>query len=85
MPIDSAAKRRNISALHAAFTIVGVTPDLLKPVDWRQAVGWGYLGVSPSDPNLGGSTGVIATVWHSAVPFTPWYETRYTDSTATFR
>jgi len=82
MPIDSAEKRKNISALHTAFTIVGVTPDPLKTIDWRQASGWGYLGVSPG---IGSTGGELATVWHNAVPFTPWYETRHTDSTATFR
>ena len=82
MPIDSAAKRRNISGLYTAITIVGVTPNPVKDIDWRQSAGWGYLGISPG---VGSTGGELATVWHNAVPFSPWYETRYSDSTATFR
>ena len=72
MSIDTEKKRRNVSALHTAITIVGVTPDALKPVDWRQAAGWGYLGVSP-----GSSTEEFrSTVYFDAVPFDIRYKTR---------
>jgi len=72
MAIDTAKKRRNISALHTAITIVGVTPDTLKPVAWRQSVGWGYLGVTPSLPPVE----IPSTVYFDAVPFDIRYKTR---------
>jgi hypothetical protein len=45
MAIDTAAKRRNVAGLGFWLFGPGVTPDATPGVDWRQAVGWGYLGI----------------------------------------
>lgn len=49
MAIDTAPKRRNVASLMPPFG-VGVTPTASKGVDWRQAVGWGYLGIDATVP-----------------------------------
>jgi hypothetical protein len=45
MAIDTAAKRRNVAGIGFWLFGPGVTPDATPGVDWRQAVGWGYLGI----------------------------------------
>lgn len=45
MAIDTAAKRKAISGILSGLLLVGVTPDVLKPIGWRQNAGWGYSGI----------------------------------------
>ena len=59
MPIDTAEKRRNISALITGLFGVGVTPNSAKDLEWRQQVGWSYSGVTvgPAVPPS------VETIW----------------------
>lgn len=50
MAIDTAAKRRALSGVITGFLLVGVTPDVLKPIEWRQNAGWGYSGIAADAP-----------------------------------
>lgn len=53
MAIDTAAKRR--AAGGVAFLPVGpgVTPNVAKPVTWRQQAAWSYSGIAPFTPATG--------------------------------
>jgi hypothetical protein len=50
MAIDTAAKRKSVSGILTALTIVGVTADATPGPEWRQTAGWGYEGISTSPP-----------------------------------
>lgn len=52
MAINTAAKRKAVSGIITALTIVGVTVDSTPGVEWRQSVGWGYLGIEAADGGL---------------------------------
>jgi len=45
VPIDTAAKRRSVATVAGMPRPVGQTPDAAKGQAWRQAAGWGYLGI----------------------------------------
>jgi hypothetical protein len=40
MAIDNAEKRKSISGL--PFLIVGVTPNISQPIQWRRESAWSY-------------------------------------------
>lgn len=52
MAIDTAAKRRSVSAILTGIVSVGVTPSATHNEAWRQDAGWGYRGipVNPAPP-----------------------------------
>lgn len=50
MPIDTAQKRRAVGALPHLPLGINQTPDVAKPVAWRQTAGWGYMGINPNPP-----------------------------------
>lgn len=50
MSIDTAAKRRSVSGILTALTIVGVTMDATPDSAWRQSAGWGYQGIAAGAP-----------------------------------
>lgn len=45
MAVNSAEKRRCISGIIPIFA-PGVTPNTSKDSEWRQASGWGYIGIA---------------------------------------
>ena len=57
MAIDSALKRRAVAGI-SNYIHPSVTPDVTKPVGWRQSVAWGYLGISPITP-------VVSAFWNA--------------------
>lgn len=44
MAIDTAQKRKSLVGIAVPMT-VGVTPDATPDQAWRQAAGWGYVGI----------------------------------------
>lgn len=50
MAIDTAEKRRSISGIPFIPLWPGVTPNASKDGEWRQQVGWGYSGITTSEP-----------------------------------
>ena len=48
MAVDSAEKRRAAAGVPFLPLGVGVTPNAIKDVQWRQQAGWGYSGIAPS-------------------------------------
>lgn len=48
MPINTAEKRRNASAVGHRIGGRGITPNASKDQEWRQQVGWGYGGIAAS-------------------------------------
>lgn len=45
MAIDTAEKRKSIAGIPSAFRIPGVTPNVVKDLEWRQESGWSYSGI----------------------------------------
>lgn len=50
MAIDTAEKRRSVSALGQTFMVPGVTPFALQDQEWRQEAGWNYSGILVNQP-----------------------------------
>ena len=55
MAIDSAEKRKSISGVVLPL-IPGVTPTAGKDAEWRQGVGWSYMGIAATVPPTGFKT-----------------------------
>ena len=62
MAIDSAAKRRALSGVIAGLLLVGATPDVLKPIGWRQNAGWGYSGIAAGAPSVTPETPIVCVL-----------------------
>ena len=68
MAVDSALKRKSISGV--GWLIPGVTPNVAKPLVWRQASGWSYNGISVGAPPAVTEEAKRNTFWRrsSSVP-----------------
>src|SRR3990167_5652407 len=63
MAIDSAEKRKSVSAISFYPLGPGVTPNSSKDAEWRQEAGYGYPGIA--------ATAVVAAVWSAvSIPAT---------------
>lgn len=58
MAIDTAEKRRSAANVCRHWSGSGVTPNVLKDLEWRQQVGAGYSGVATGG---GGGSGGPST------------------------
>lgn len=69
MAIDTAAKRRSVSGILTGLVLVGVTPDALAPLEWRQSAGWGYEGIAAAAPPAFAPTLIgLADVYQIGLP-----------------